>query len=387
MDIFSRDARFVCGKASKNLAARLGALCLTTISILLWTPPSHSGQNATASADVPYETKDLTFDSSAVVLSGRLFMPPRAGKLPVIIYVTGSGDDDVTDAFYPRMLAHAFAPSGIGIFVYNKRGVGKSQGTYSQTRFDLRAQDTVAAFRFVKNLPEVDSRHIGMWGISQGGWIIAMAAGQEKQTDFVILVSPGGVNPKRQMEFYLQNEWRRVGMNEDEITKASALHEILYDYFAGGKNYEQAQSAVNEAVKQGWLDKYCQANFRKEVPTTNRLPNPAQLAALVKKDPSELEFYRSPYSAADYERYYLDLIMPTLVIYGGKDSVVPISESRESFKAAFAKNHNRNAEIKVFEDGDHGIFPPGGSEAVPGYLEFMREWILNAIQKPKSSHH
>jgi uncharacterized protein len=235
MDIFSRDARFVCGKASKNLAARLGALCLTTISILLWTPPSHSGQNATASADVPYETKDLTFDSSAVVLSGRLFMPPRAGKLPVIIYVTGSGDDDVTDAFYPRMLAHAFAPSGIGIFVYNKRGVGKSQGTYSQTRFDLRAQDTVAAFRFVKNLPEVDSRHIGMWGISQGGWIIAMAAGQEKQTDFVILVSPGGVNPKRQMEFYLQNEWRRVGMNEDEITKASALHEILYDYFAGGR--------------------------------------------------------------------------------------------------------------------------------------------------------
>jgi pimeloyl-ACP methyl ester carboxylesterase len=387
MDILSRDARFVSGKASKNPAAKLGALCLTTISILLWTRPSHSGQNATASADVPYETKDLAFDSSGVVLSGRLFMPPRAGKLPVIIYVTGSGDDDVTDAFYPRMLADAFAPSGIGIFAYNKRGVGKSQGTYSQTGFDRRAQDTVAAFRFVKSLPEVDSRHIGMWGISQGGWIIAMAVGQEKQTDFVILVSPGGVNPKRQMEFYLQNEWRRVGMNGDEIKKASALHEILYDYYAGGKNYEQAQSAVNEAVKQGWLDKYRQANFRKEVPSTNRLPNPAQLAALVKKDRSELEFYRSPYSAADYERYYLDLIMPTLVIYGGKDSIVPIAESRESFKAAFAKNHNRNAEIKVFEDGDHGMFPPGGSQAVPGYLELMRDWISNAIQKPKSSRH
>ena len=58
MDIVSRDAHFVCGKASKNLAAKLGALCLTTISILLWTRPSHSGQNATAAADVPYETKD-----------------------------------------------------------------------------------------------------------------------------------------------------------------------------------------------------------------------------------------------------------------------------------------------------------------------------------------
>jgi hypothetical protein len=66
---------------------------------------------------------------------------------------------------------------------------------------------------------------------------------------------------------------------------------------------------------------------------------------------------------------------------------VPIAESRESFKAAFAKNHNRNAEIKVFEDGDHGMFPPGGSQAVPGYLELMRDWISNAIQKPKSSRH
>jgi|GEM_PF-3325938 len=385
MDIFSRDTRFASGKASKNRAVKLGALCLIAISILLWARPSNSGQSVTASPDVPYETKDLTFDSSGVVLSGRLLAPRRAGKFPLIIYVTGSGDDDVTDGFYPRMLANAVAPSGIGIFVYNKRGVGKSQGTYSQTKFDERAQDTAAAFRFAKTLPEVDSRHIGMWGISQGGWVIAMAVGQAKDTDFAVLVSPGGVNPKRQMEFYLQNEWRRVGMNEDEIKKASALHEILYQYYTGGKNYEAAQSAVNEAVKEGWLDKYRQANFRQEVPKTNRLLNPAELDALVKKDPSELEFYRSPYSAPDYEQYYLDLTMPTLVIYGGKDSIVPISESRASFKAAFARNHNRNAEIKVFEEGDHGIFPPGESEPVPSYLEFMRDWILNAIQKPKSS--
>ncbi len=381
MDISSPDARFALGRLGENRTLRLVAVCLIAISILLWTGPSHSGQNAAARSDAPYATRDLTFDSSGVVLSGRLFAPRRAGKCPLIIYVTGSGEEDVTVDFYPRFLANAFAPSGIGVFAYNKRGVGKSQGAYSQTRFDLRAQDTAAAFRFVKSLPEVDSRHIGMWGISQGGWIIAMAVGQAKDTDFVVLVSPGGINPKRQMEFYLQNEWRRVGMSEDEIKKASALHEVLYRYYAEGKNYEQAQSAVNVALKEGWLDKYGQANFRHEVPKTNRLVNPAELDALVKKDPSELEFYRSPYSAADYERYYMDLTMPTLIIYGAKDSLVPIFKSRDAFKAAFAINHNRNAEIKIFEEGDHGIFPPGGSEPVFGYKEFMRDWILNAIQK------
>lgn len=388
MDIFWRDARSAVRMLRNNRTFGLiGAiLCLTGVSSFLSARPSHLERSATAGAsDVTYETRDLTFDSSGVSLSGRLFAPRNGGKFPVIVYVTGSGDDDANDAPYPRMLVDAFMPPRIGVFTFNKRGVGKSQGISSGTRFDQRAQDVVAAVHFVVRLPGVDPRHVGMWGISQGGWVIAMAAGHAKDADFAILVSPGGVNPRRQMGFYLENEWRRAGMKEGEIKKASALHEVLFQYYATGQNHDQAQSAVDKAAGEGWLDKYRQANFRTEVPKTNRLPSPEELEGSNKKDPAGLEFYRSAFMSADYHRDYLDLTMPTLVIYGGKDELVPVAESMAVFKKAFAENHNSRAEIKIFAEGDHGIGFPGTYEPVPGYLDFMRDWILRTIQNPKNS--
>jgi pimeloyl-ACP methyl ester carboxylesterase len=360
---------------------------------LMWAPLGVGIPNQPAGVTLQgtsFDVRDVTFDSSGVSLSGRLFAPhndSHGAKLnyPVAIFVTGSGEDDVNEGGYPRALARVFASSGIGLFVYNKRGVGKSQGSYSNSDFAERAQDTLAAVRTVRSLSGVDSRHVGLWGISQGGWVIGMAAGQSSDVSFVILVSPAGVNPKRQMDFYLQNEWRRVGMNEEEIRKAGALHDILFEYYAHGKNYQRAQAAVDEAKKAGWLDKYRQANFRQEVPQTGRLISPAELAALNQEDPTELDFYHALSIVADYHPNYLRLSMPTLVIYGGRDIYVPVAESMAAFKKAFAENHNQRAEFKVFEEGDHGIQAPGSAGFVPGYIEFMRDWIWKTIQKAQGS--
>jgi uncharacterized protein len=380
VDTFWPNVRLYNNMLRKNHALKAVALlCLAATSIVGCAGPSNSHQSATAKAsDAPFELKDVSFDSSGVSLSGRLFAP-RRGSYSVVIYVTGSGDDEVNTSAYPRLLATAFAQSGIGLFAYNKRGVGQSRGTYSESSFEQRAQDTVAALRFVKSLPGVDAKHVGMFGISQGGWVIPKAIQQAKDTAFVILVSPAGVNPKRQMDFYLQNEWRSAGMNDDEIKKASALHDVLFQYFATGQHYDRAQSAARVAEKEGLLDKYRQARFREEVPKSGRLPSPAELEAMVKKDPSELEFYRNPSSAADYYGDYLHLTMPTLIIYGGKDSLVPVSESMALFKKALAENHNRSAEFKVFEEGDHAIQESGSPYVLSGYPEFMRDWILKNL--------
>ena len=363
--------------------------------LLMWAPLGEGIPEQPAGVTLQgtsFDVRDVTFESSGVSLSGRLFAPRgtshgassgAGSNYPVAVYVTGSGNGDVVEDDYPRALAKVFAASGIGLFVYNKRGVGKSRGSYSNSDFAERAQDTLAAVRYVRSLPGVDSRHVGLWGISQGGWVIGMAAVQSSDVSFVILVSPAGVNPKRQMDFYLRNEWRRVGMNDEEIKKAAALHDVLFEYYAHGKNYQRAQAAVDEAKKAGWLEKYRQANFRQEVPQTGRLISPAELAALNQKDPGELDFYHAPSIVADYHPDYLRLTMPTLVIYGGRDIYVPVADSMAAFKRAFAENHNQRAEFKVFEEGDHGMQAPGTGSFVAGYAEFMRDWMWKAVQKGK----
>jgi pimeloyl-ACP methyl ester carboxylesterase len=68
----------------------------------------------------------------------------------------------------------------IGVFTYDKRGVGESQGTCCPYRdpayFPQLADDVVAGARAARAHPSVLATSVGAWGFSQGGWIVPLAA-------------------------------------------------------------------------------------------------------------------------------------------------------------------------------------------------------------------
>jgi uncharacterized protein len=121
---------------------------------------------------------DVRFRSGKATLAGTLTIPPGAGPHPGVVYVSGSGDTLREEA---QWLQGLFVSRGIAVLAYDKRGIGQSGGTYtgslaSDDTIRTLAGDAAAAARFLAAQKGIDSKRVGFYGLSQGGWIIPQAA-------------------------------------------------------------------------------------------------------------------------------------------------------------------------------------------------------------------
>jgi len=138
---------------------------------------------------IPFIASDTTFESGGVKLVGRLIMPPGDGKVPAVVLIHGSEDSSGIDTLF---LQRIFPAQGIGAFVYDKRGTGRSGGVYTQD-YNLLAADAVKAMSEARRLAGAKLDRIGYWGGSQGGWVVPLAANQAP-VDFAIIVYGLAVN-------------------------------------------------------------------------------------------------------------------------------------------------------------------------------------------------
>src|SRR5579862_2847540 len=145
----------------------------------------------------------VEFRSGEATLAGTLFMPGTPGRHPAVVLYHGSGPQ-------PRDSARAewFARCGVAALAYDKRGVGQSTGDFRRVPFPDLVEDGLAGVAFLKARGDIDGRHIGVWGLSQGGWLGPLAAARSRDVAFVIAVSGPGVTPGEQMIFYWANELR-----------------------------------------------------------------------------------------------------------------------------------------------------------------------------------
>jgi dienelactone hydrolase len=98
---------------------------------------------------------------------------------------------------------------------YDKRTVGYSlfQRSYAQL-----AEDALAAVEFLRSHPHVDPTNVGVWGESEGAWVVSLVAAQSTDVAFVILVGASGVSPSQQQSWFLGNMLRHTGVSGSLLT-------------------------------------------------------------------------------------------------------------------------------------------------------------------------
>lgn len=147
------------------------------------TAPARAGRQA-----LRYE--ELTFYSHSAKLAGTLVLPPQADLAAAVVFVHGSGRQERNLEW-----ARAFAAQGIAALVYDKRGVGESEGEYEEEQsvggnnISLLADDAVAAFETLSGRAFGKNISIGFAGISQAGWIVPLAAERSPLAQFMVLWS------------------------------------------------------------------------------------------------------------------------------------------------------------------------------------------------------
>ena len=123
-------------------------------------------------------------EESGVTLSGTLSLPQEDGKLPAVILFPGSGavDRDSTLGEYKafKIIAYYLAEKGIAVLRFDKRGVGKSTGEFATVTEEDFVQDGCVAIKYLQSRSEINPKHIGLIGHSEGGLIASMLAGRSE---------------------------------------------------------------------------------------------------------------------------------------------------------------------------------------------------------------
>lgn len=223
------------------------------------------------------------------------------------------------------MLARRFAQNGIAAFVYDKRGIGKSGGKFSdnyeeltQTQIKLLAKDASNAVDAISNIDKLKDMPIGLVGISQAGWIIPIAAHGNSNISFIGLWS-GPV--------------------------CSVLEEDIYSSYTHDQEFEP-------------IPPYHEA---KEFSETNY-----QDKGIINNNISSITYLK-------------ELSIPGLWIFGANDGSIPVDLSIENLIKL------RIVEQKNFE---YILFSGEGHNNIENTLATMLDWIKSrAINSKKKFNH
>ena len=327
----------------------------TLAVILMWV------MSLTARAAEPSEVKEqsVTFHADAVNLSGTLLRPIGEGPHPAIVLLPGSGPGPRQQL---RMFAERFVRLGFAALIFDKRGSGSSEGSWTEESLDDLAGDALAATNFLKAQPSVDSRRVGVWGISQSGWVIPRAVARAPEAwAFAVIVTGGGVRPLQIEEHDYVAALDHAGVAGEARRTALALVEKYFTYLRTGDDRPGLEKSIEAERQEPWFS---------AVDVGRVLP--AESAR------SKWEWVATYDPASDIQK----MTTPVLVVLGGKDRPELTAEWTDAWRRNLTVSGD--ATVVEFLNGEHGaavagthhqIHSGGPPTYVIGYLDIVDAWL------------
>jgi hypothetical protein len=164
-----------------------------------------------------HEVHEVSFITKDAVLAGTLILPSNVANPPIAITVHGDGPQDRFSNGGYLPFINTLADAGIGVFTWDKAGVGESTGNWLDQTMDDRAVEALAARLAIAELDAVAIDQIGFLGFSQAGWVLPKVANQITPA-FTVIVG-GAVSWREQGTYYNQVRLAADGVAPEEIAK------------------------------------------------------------------------------------------------------------------------------------------------------------------------
>ena len=160
-------------------------------------PPEAVPPDADTAQRQVMKEKPITFKVGGEQVVGMLHLPAmRKGKCAAVACFHGfTGSKTESHRLFVKM-ARMLAAAGTACLRIDFRGSGDSQGDFSQMTIAREVEDARAALKFLRALPGIDTKRIGILGMSMGGMVSAYVLGSDKQIRTAVLWAPVG-NPQR----------------------------------------------------------------------------------------------------------------------------------------------------------------------------------------------
>jgi uncharacterized protein len=302
-------------------------------------------------------THDLVFPWQGIELAGTLHLPDGQPPYPAALMLQGSGEADRDCGDYFPPIREAFLSRGIATFSFDKPGIGGSTGDWRNYGFDGRTEQAIAALELLRAHDALDATRVGVWGQSQGGWLVQMIAARLSDLPFAIANSGPAINGEQQDLYGCEHTMRAAGNSEDDITHGLALMDALHAAARRGDDYATVDRELLEPARGTPGFEYLS------------IDSEASWALICRFVGEQYE----PIEALEQIR------CPFLAIFGALDPLVPAWDSAQLTSQALATAGNRDAAVVVFPTGNHRIADVNTGEFVTGYLELLADWAARRV--------
>lgn len=253
----------------------VGTFKQMTLSLpLTLTPEKPLNRPQTPKEPFPYTQEEVTFSNGDATLTGTLVLPEGCTrKTPVLIMVTGSGQEDRDETIFDHkpfaVLADVLGRAGIATLRYDDRGVGGSTGdVVNATTEDFR-DDALAGIKLLRERFD----KVGVIGHSEGG-LIALMLAADKQADFIVSLAGVAVSGIELIVAQSRTSLESAGYPEDQVdTFCKAVGEAAYVRVHGGRmpfvdeldlpdDLKQAYQGILVQIQSPWMQKLLSLDMR-----------------------------------------------------------------------------------------------------------------------------
>jgi dienelactone hydrolase len=309
--------------AVTSAAAVLGLGILGTISGPGWdpvpltqaieveTPDTTIG--ASAGTD-PVGTYDVATSVVEVELAGatveaQISEPIGAeGLRPGVVFVHGAGTGRFGVAFEEQ--AEALASAGVVAMVPNKR---LDTYTTRDRSYVGMANDYLLSVDLLRGLPGVDPERVGVYGESEGAWIVPVMAADNPSVAFTVLVAAPVVPPRQQAAFAVDSYLRNTGVPVEVLRSIPRF--VGMEFPGGGFAY--------------------------------------------------MDF--------DSQPFHQRMRQPLFLVYGTGDAAMPTVQGTQQFIDDLAVAGNDDWTVRFYEGADHGI--KIDHVLVPDFARDLAAWV------------
>jgi uncharacterized protein len=229
-----------------------------------------------------------------------------------------------------------------------------STGRWQDAGIIEQADDLLACAAQILSDPGVP-KPIGLFGHSQGGWVVVEAAGRNPPIAFVVTSSGPGVTPAEQERYAHTRYLAKNGVAKSEMHEAFEPFDKLVEALQRRATYEDVRM-----------------QFESE-----QLPSVYERRKLV-LFPEDEELWGFFLRIFDYDpRAALERIrVPLLAMFGAEDPLVPVASSVTVYDEAVQPEL---LSVVVFPGADHRMQTGDPSLLVEGYLERLTSFVLQAV--------
>ena len=329
----------------------------------------------------PYTSEDVTFtnDKFNIKLSGTLTIPSGKGPFKAVIMITGSGAQNRNEEFMGHkpflVIADYLSRNGIAVLRYDDRGVGGSQGNYSEATSEDLATDAEAAFNFLKTNPKINEKEIGLMGHSEGGLIAPIVAASNPDIGFIVSLAGPGVTGQQIIIRQSEDISKLSGVSEHQIKESTEALKKRFAILRKEKDNKKAELKIIALYKE---------NLEKNKTSKEE----TEKAVNVFKEQFGADSYTwfRYFIMTDPSIFWKKVDCPVLALNGEKDLQVSAKENLPAIEKALKSSGNKSVKTvklpelnHLFQHSKTGL--PAEYSSIeetfsPDALKIISDWIL-----------